>query len=126
MIGLVKFLATYAVFTSISVGLSLHNAVASIEGYLGVKSPFVRTAKLDLRGDDLASRAEYIAVSVSPLVFLEAVIAIYFAGAAVMDYRLGAYGMLPFHAMFAAGYATVCFYSVRHYVAASRLARALR
>lgn len=125
LVGLVKFLATYAIFTSVSVGLSLHNAIASIEGYLGIKSPFMRTAKLDLAvGQNLTSRADYIAKSVSPLVVLEAVIAVYFLGAAVMDFRLGAYGMMPFHAMFAIGYATVCAYSIGHYVAASRLARA--
>ena len=42
------YLVHYPLFLIISMGLSLHNAVAVIEGLLGVKSPFLRTPKFNV------------------------------------------------------------------------------
>jgi cellulose synthase/poly-beta-1,6-N-acetylglucosamine synthase-like glycosyltransferase len=44
----VHFIFLFPLFLSVSMGLSLHNAIAVIEGYMGKKSPFIRTPKFNL------------------------------------------------------------------------------
>ena len=45
----VYFFKTFPLFLSVSMGLSLHNAIAVIEGLLGFKSAFIRTPKFNVR-----------------------------------------------------------------------------
>src|SRR5690606_31639306 len=40
-----KFAGRFFVFLMVSMGLALNNTVAVLEGYLGIKSSFVRTPK---------------------------------------------------------------------------------
>jgi cellulose synthase/poly-beta-1,6-N-acetylglucosamine synthase-like glycosyltransferase len=54
--GLLRLMTTLPLFLSLSTGLSLHNSVAVVEGWLGVQSPFVRTPK---RGDASCERPQY-------------------------------------------------------------------
>ncbi|MDP4586770.1 MAG: glycosyltransferase family 2 protein, partial [Flavobacteriales bacterium] len=42
------FLRDFPMFLSVSMGLSLHNSIAVLEGYMGKKTPFVRTPKFAL------------------------------------------------------------------------------
>jgi hypothetical protein len=42
----IRFAGTFPLFLAVSMGMSLHNALAVIEGYSGKKTPFIRTPKL--------------------------------------------------------------------------------
>ena len=46
-----KFLGRFFLFLMVSMGLALNNSVAVIEGYLGIKSSFVRTPKFNVSGE---------------------------------------------------------------------------
>lgn len=111
-----KFILTFPLFLSISMGLSLHNAIATMEGYLGIKSPFIRTPKYNIQAssDNWRTRTEYLTKSLTPLTILEGILALYFLGGIFMDIYFLDFGMVPFHVMLTAGYGAVCYFSIRH------------
>jgi cellulose synthase/poly-beta-1,6-N-acetylglucosamine synthase-like glycosyltransferase len=112
--GVWHFLLSFPVFLSMSMGLSLHNAVAVIEGYAGRKTPFVRTPKFNINtAADVWAGNVYVRNAFTPLVLAEALLAAYFVYGIIAGIRLGDYGLLPFHVMLAAGFGGVVFYSVR-------------
>jgi hypothetical protein len=41
----------YIPFLSLSMGLSLHNSIAVLQGFWGKKTPFVRTPKFNIVGN---------------------------------------------------------------------------
>ncbi|MCU0434040.1 MAG: glycosyltransferase [Bacteroidia bacterium] len=111
--GVWQFLYTFPVFLSVSMGLSLHNAVAVIEGYAGRKTPFVRTPKFNIHTQaDRWKGNVYLRNAFTPLVLAEALLMGYFVYGIVTGIRLGDYGLLPFHAMLAAGFGAVFVFSV--------------
>ena len=96
-------------------GLSLHNAVAVIEGFLGRKSPFIRTPKFNVRTrTDRWQSNTYNARRVPPLTWLEILLALYFATGLVYGLATGQFGAVGFHLLLVLGYSFVAFYSVRH------------
>ncbi len=108
------YLLHYPLFLIISMGLSLHNAVAVIEGLLGVKSPFLRTPKFNVtNAREKLKKNVYARTKLGPLVLLEALFALYFAYGIYTGVRLGDFGLLLFHTMLFLGFAAVAIYSVR-------------
>ena len=102
-------------FLSISMGMSLHNTVAVIEGYIGKKTPFIRTPKFAIgKTGGNWSTNKYRSLKVSPLAFVEGLLTVYFVFGIVLAFKLGDYGMLPFHLMLTLGFGYVFFYSVKH------------
>lgn len=110
-----SFLAWFPVFMIISLGLSLHNGIAALEGYIGKKSPFVRTPKF---GADFKTngwkRNKYLIKSIGWLTWVEILLTSVFTGLVFYDIQIGEWGLLPFHIMLVFGYGTISFYSVRH------------
>ena len=78
---MLSFLWEYPTFLSVSMGLSLHNAVAVIEGFTGKKSSFVRTPKFAISGKTSGTWKDkkYRAIKVSPLTLLEFTLFLYFS-----------------------------------------------
>ncbi|HEV7351088.1 cellulose synthase family protein [Telluribacter sp.] len=113
--GVWEFIILFPTFLAIMLGLSLHNAVAVMEGYLGRKSPFVRTPKFNVRNrtDRWQSNA-YNARRIPPLTWMELVLVLYFAAGLIYGLATGQYGALGFHLLLVLGYGFVAFYSVRH------------
>ena len=76
-----NFLWEYPTFLSVSMGLSLHNAVAVLEGFTGKKSSFVRTPKFAISGKTSGTWKDkkYRAIKVSPLTIFEFLLCLYFA-----------------------------------------------
>lgn len=76
-----NFLWEYPTFLSVSMGLSLHNAVAVLEGFTGKKSSFVRTPKFAISGKSSGTWKDkkYRAIKVSPLTIFEFLMCLYFA-----------------------------------------------
>ncbi len=113
--GIWDFIFLFPTFLAIMLGLSLHNAVAVMEGYLGKKSPFVRTPKFNVRNrrDRWQSNA-YNVRRIPPLTWMEMVLVLYFAVGLVYGLTTGQYGAVGFHLLLVLGYSFVAFYSVRH------------
>ncbi len=109
------FLRDFPMFLSVSMGLSLHNSIAVFEGYIGKKTPFVRTPKFALnkkKGTWLDKK--YRVVKLSPLTAVEALLTLYFASGLVLAFVVDDFGMIPFHLMLTLGFGFVFFYSVKH------------
>ncbi|MFT6962859.1 MAG: cellulose synthase/poly-beta-1,6-N-acetylglucosamine synthase-like glycosyltransferase [Flammeovirgaceae bacterium] len=111
----IAFIPKFFMFLSVSMGLSLHNAIAVIEGYIGKKTPFVRTPKFnitDTKGD--FHKTKYFSTKINWLTVFEGLLAIYFAGAIYLGYYLEDFGLFPFHFMLTLGFGMVFFYSIKH------------
>ncbi len=103
-----RFGLYFPAYSSLMLGLSLHNTIAVLEGYAGRKTPFVRTPKFAVRGagDSWAGNA-YVQRSTSWLPLAEAALALYFAGGIGLGIWLGDYSMVVLHVMLVVGYGAV-------------------
>jgi hypothetical protein len=103
-------------FLSVSMGLSLHNAVAVIEGFTGKKSAFVRTPKFAISTGKKGTWTDkkYRAAKISPLTIVEALMACYFIFGIVLAFHYNDFGLFPFHFMLTLGYVFVTVFSVKH------------
>lgn len=108
------YLIRLPLFLIFSMGLSLHNALAVAEGYLGIKTPFIRTPKFNIttRKDSWQGNI-YLKKALSPLTFMEGLLTIYFIFGLVSGILLQAYDLLFFHLMLAAGFGAVFFLSLK-------------
>ncbi len=108
------YLVHYPLFLIVTMGLSLHNAVAVAEGLLGFKSPFLRTPKFNVTNQKASwKKNSYADVRISPLVMLEVLLALYFAYGVYAGIRMADFGLLLFHLMLALGFGLVAYYSFR-------------
>ena len=113
--GAIHFFTLFPLFLAMSMGLSLHNAIAVVEGYIGRRTPFVRTPKLGARNDHAVwQRSSYLKSAIGPLLLLEAGIAVYALFGIGYAVQVGDYGLVPFHIMLAFGFGAVAWYSLMH------------
>lgn len=110
------FVLLFPMFLSVSMGLSLHNAMAVLEGYIGKKSAFIRTPKFNLSNDKSKkwSANVYLRKKINPITFFEVILTAYFLGGIVLGFHYKDYGLMPFHFMLFLGFAYVSFYSISH------------
>ncbi|TDB63825.1 glycosyltransferase [Arundinibacter roseus] len=110
-----QFLLRFPAFLVIMLGLSLHNAVAVLEGYAGKKTPFIRTPKFNVtqRGDRWQANT-YLARQIPPMTWLELGLVLYFVAGIALGLYTEQYSALAFHALLVVGYGFVAYYSVRH------------
>lgn len=113
-VSLGKFLLKFPFFLSVSMGLSLHNAIAVIEGYIGKKTPFIRTPKFNSDSTMNWKQNKYLVSAVNPLTILEGLLAIYFLSGIFFAFHYHDYGLLPLHLMLSFGFGSVCYYSFAH------------
>ena len=112
---LVKFIFLFPVFLALSMGLSLHNTIAVIQGYLGKQSPFVRTPKFNIKNiKDSFKKQKYLGRKISWTTLLEGFLSLYFLGGFLLGLYIDQNTFLIFHAMLMIGFGSICFYSVRH------------
>ncbi len=112
----VRFFGLFLSFLPISMGLSLYNAIAVVEGLRGKVSAFVRTPKYgsaEQKKSTLLS-AGYKAKKISWVTYGEGFMALVFFAAVVAGLKMGNYAFVLFHSMLAFGFATICFYSIKH------------
>lgn len=108
------FWSLYPRFLIVSMGLSLHNGLAVLEGLIGRKTPFVRTPKFNLMNkSDSWKNNVYIQTKVNSLTICEALLCIYFIFGITVGIQLKDYGLLLFHAMMALGFGSVFYYSMK-------------
>lgn len=111
--SLFKFGLRFLQFLIVSMGLALSNTVAVIEGYLGIKSSFVRTPKFNVskKGDFKGNK--YDKKKLSIINIGEGILFVVFLFTAINRAIYGDIGMVPFHLMLAAGYGMVFFYTIK-------------
>ncbi|MDX2285765.1 MAG: glycosyltransferase [Bacteroidia bacterium] len=110
-----RFLLNFVPFLSLSMGLSLHNSIAVIQGYLGKKTPFIRTPKFNLQNrKDKWQKVEYKTRKVEPTVYGELILMLYFTFGIVLCFRFKDYSIMPFMLMEMLGFAVVGLISFRH------------
>ena len=111
-----KFIFLFPLFLGLSMGLSLHNSVAVLQGYLGKKSSFVRTPKFNLLNwEDSLKNRKYISGKFSWTTIMEGLLTIYFLGGIGAGLYFENSSFLLFHSLFSFGYGTIFYYSVKHF-----------
>ncbi len=110
---LVRFTGRFFQFLTVSMALSLSNAVAVIEGYLGIKSSFVRTPKFNVSKKDEFQGNKYDKKSLSIINIIEGLLMVVFGFTAVNRSIYGDFGMVPFHLMLTIGYGVIFFSTLK-------------
>lgn len=114
----VRFMGLFMSFLPISMGLSLYNAIAVIEGLMGKASSFVRTPKYGITGNNQKNssfqKAKYVARKISWVTLAEGFLAVVFAAAVVAGIATDNSAFVLFHSMLAVGFGTIFYYSVKH------------
>src|SRR5690606_26401241 len=95
-------------FLIVSMGLSLHNGLAVLEGLVGIKTPFNRTPKFNIisKGESWKNNV-YIKTSLNWITILEGLLFLYFVSAIIVGFSQGMHLMLVFHFMLALGFGSV-------------------
>ena len=115
------YFSTFPVFLTVSMGLSLHNAFAVIEGLLGFKSDFIRTPKFNIiRKNDRWEDNIYIKPQLSIMSIFEMLLGIYFLFGIALGIYLHDWGLMIFHVMLTLGFFIVFYHSVRPIVHAKK------
>ncbi|RMF31713.1 MAG: glycosyltransferase [Bacteroidetes bacterium] len=110
-----KFLFLFPLFLALSMGLSLHNTVAVVQGYLGRKSPFERTPKFNILSlSDRIHVGNYLPRHWNWTTFFEGLLTVYFLAAVFIGLSSGNTIFLVFHTLLALGYGTIFYYTIRH------------
>lgn len=108
-----RFVGRFFQFLVVSMGLSLSNTVAVIEGYLGIKSSFVRTPKFNVSKKSEFKGNKYDKKSLSIINIAEGILMVVFGFTAVNRIIYGDLGMAPFHLMLAFGYGVIFFSTLK-------------
>lgn len=109
----IRFIGRFFQFLTVSLGLSLSNTVAVLEGYLGIKSSFVRTPKFNVNAKKDFKGNQYDKKSISLITIGEGILMVVFGFTAVNRAIYGDLGMVPFHLMLAIGFGLVFFNTIK-------------
>lgn len=110
---IVRFTARFFQFLTVSMALSLSNAVAVIEGYLGIKSSFVRTPKFNVSKKAEFQGNKYDKKSLSITNIMEGILMVVFGFTTINRALYGDFGMVPFHLMLTIGYGVIFFSTLK-------------
>jgi len=106
-----EFVKRFVLFLLFMMGLSFHNSIAVVEGWLGRKTPFVRTPKFNVNNQsDSLQENKYLTKSLGKSTWIELLLMLYFIAVLVIEIYLNNFGLVPFHLMLIAGYGSVLFY----------------
>jgi cellulose synthase/poly-beta-1,6-N-acetylglucosamine synthase-like glycosyltransferase len=109
------FLSLYPRFLIVSMGLSLHNGLAVLEGLIGRKTPFVRTPKFNVISKMDSWRGNsYIRLRMTRGALLEGLLCLYFIFGIGAGIWLRDGGLIFFHVMLALGFGSVFFFSAKN------------
>ena len=113
--SILKFVVLFPLFLSLSMGLSLHNTVAVLQGYRGKKSPFVRTPKFNINTiKDKITAGKYLKGKLNLITIGEGLLSLYFLFAVWGAFYTQNTTFIIFHALLAIGYGAIFFFSVKH------------
>lgn len=98
-------------FLTFMMGLSLHNSIAVVEGWVGRQTPFVRTPKF---GKDNWKTNTYVSQNIGIISWIELALALIFGSMFCLDALFANYGMLVFHGMLAIGFGSIFGWTIKH------------
>ncbi len=109
-----KFIRLFPGFLIVSMGLSLHNGLAVLEGLIGRKTSFVRTPKFNVTDLKESWKGNsYITTTINWVTIMEGVLCIYFLFGIVAGFALHDGGLMFFHLMLSLGFGSVFYFSVK-------------
>lgn len=110
-----EFVPQMFMLLSVFLGLSVHNAVAVMEGLIGKKTPFVRTPKFNITKKEGSWKGnKYFSRKINPLTMLEGFLSLYFLGGLGLAFYFNDFALLPFHILLSLGFLLVFYYTVQH------------
>lgn len=112
-----SFLGRFTAFLLFTMGLSLNNALATIEGFTGKRSDFIRTPKFNLTNQKSIehwSKFSYIRKGLAGQVILEFILLLYFISGIALGIYYQFYHLIPLHLMLVIGYGMIVYYSFKH------------
>lgn len=111
------YLLLFPAFLTINIGMSFHNALAVIRGYIGERTPFVRTPKFNIgsKGGQY-KKHKYLSAKINWTTLVEGLFALYFAGGVWLAFHFENYGMLPIHLMATIGFTIIFYRSIQEVV----------
>lgn len=113
-LGFFEFVKRFILFLLFMMGLSFHNTIAVIEGWMGRKTPFVRTPKFNVnKQSDSWQGNKYLAKSINKSTWIELLLLLYFIVVLLTEIQLKNFGLIPFHLMLIVGYGSVLFYTFK-------------
>ncbi|QKZ11368.1 cellulose synthase family protein [Spirosoma sp. KUDC1026] len=105
----------FPMYSSLMMGLSLHNTIAVVEGYIGRKTPFVRTPKFNVNvSSDSWAANKYVSRKLNWLTLVEGTLALYFLGGLALAFYVNDFRMFFLHIMLMVGFGMVFIYSLVH------------
>ncbi len=112
---ILKFIILFPVFLALSMGLSLHNSLAVLQGYIGKQTPFIRTPKFGIQSlSDTVNNKKYLTKKLPFTTILEGLFAIYFIVAIYLGIQSQQWTFLLLHILLAVGYSSIFYLSVKH------------
>ncbi len=99
-----KRLAYLPGLMALGIGMTITGTKAVLEGALGIKSPFVRTPKFSVEGNNGDWKAKKYRGSVELLTVVEIAFGVYFSFITFYAWDMGIYGVIPFLMLFQFGY----------------------
>jgi len=108
-----RYVGRFFQFLIVSMGLSLSNTVAVLEGYMGIKSSFVRTPKFNVAAKSEFKGNKYDKKSISLITIGEGLLMLLFGYTTINRAIYGDLGMVPFHLMLTCGYGLVFFSTLK-------------
>ncbi len=113
--ALKRFVVHFIPFLSFSMGLSLHNSMAVIQGYWGKKTPFIRTPKYNiLKRKDSWQSKKYFSRKINPIVFMELLLTLYFSYGLYLAIQFRDVSIMPYFIMQILGFGAVSIVSLKH------------
>jgi len=112
----VRCIGTFVGFAAVFMSLSLILARASLEGIAGIKSPFVRTPKLNIvrNSDKWFDKLDYASFALSPMIVLEALGTCILLATTVFALTLSNYSVMLFFALPTTGFLILMYYNISH------------
>jgi cellulose synthase/poly-beta-1,6-N-acetylglucosamine synthase-like glycosyltransferase len=113
--GMRHFLLYYLPFLTLTMGLSLHNSIAVIQGFWGKKTAFVRTPKFNITSrSDKWQGKKYLNRKIKPSVYFELLLTLYFCFGVLLSFHFRDFSALPFMLMQMVGFGLVGINSLHH------------
>lgn len=113
-LGFLEFVKRFVLFLLFMMGLSFHNSIAVVEGWMGRKTPFVRTPKFNVnKQSDSWQGKKYLTKSLGKSTWIELLLMLYFIVVLAIEIYLRNFGLVPFHLMLIVGYGNVLFYTFK-------------
>lgn len=117
------FIGRFFQFLTMNMGMSINNTVAVIEGYMGIKSSFVRTPKFNISNKNAAMTNKYDKKKLNLVAIIEGICSVIFLFTAINRTIYGDLGMVPFHLMLGIGFGLIFYYSVKEVRDANKFAK---